>query len=529
MELVNLGKTPISSPNAAGPAGTDIREDEQYEILVAEIEKLNSISPAGAVDWNKVRAVAAGILAEKSKDLTVAGYLSAALLKTEGLKGLATGIRIIRDLLENFWDNMYPAVSRMRARRNAVEWWVEAVEKNLAGLPGETWPAGERDSLLENLNAADTFLSGNMDNAPMLLSLRNTIERLLTAEEAAEQTAGAQPATVADKAPERAVTEAPAGKTSVPGSVPAAAAPAAAPSAPALSGAVPSKAPENMDLEQTMDFGAGILAGAARIIEVRTPNNPLVYKLNRLAAWLPVTELPPAEAGRTVLPAPDDQEVQALKRLYASQSWADLLELAESMIGRYLFWLDLNRFSYEALIKLGHAVSANVVVMETRMYADRLPGIENLSFNDGSLFADDNTRSWLNSAADKGGSSKAGLADEIARARDFFSGEPLNVSLKKISGEMSRLPSGRERLVLKTGLCRVLTELNQPRLARSFAEDILLSMERHRIESWEPELAVEAFAAAACALRKANESDERVNSLLNRIAVLDPLKALDLI
>jgi type VI secretion system protein VasJ len=290
--------------------------------------------------------------------------------------------------------------------------------------------------------------------------------------------------------------------------------------------------PENMDLEQTLDFGAGILANAAAIIAGQSPHVPLVCKLNRLAAWLPVTELPPAEAGRTVLPAPDDQELQALKRLYASRSWADLLEFTESLIGRYLFWLDLNRYSWEALTQLGHTQSGNTVAMETQMYAARLPGIENLAFNDGTPFADDDTRSWLKSGVDTGGQalpSKPGLADEISRARDFFSGEPLNVSLKKISGELGRLPSGRERLVLKTGLCRILTELNQPRLAQSFAEDILLSIEQHRIENWEPELAVEGFAAAVYALRRANESEERVNSLLNRIAVLDPLKALDLI
>jgi len=517
MDLTDLGKKPVSGPN---PAGADIREDAQYELLLAEIEKLNSVSAAGAVDWNKVRDISAGILAGKSKDLTVASYLAAALLKIDGFRGLAAGVRVLRDLLETYWDGMYPAASRVRARRNAIEWWVESVGKDLAQLPGETWPASDRDSLIGDLAAADSFLAEKMDNAPMLLSIKSAVESLL----AAEPTAAPEPEAPSEKA-------APEEKAAQPGQSkgPPAAAPEIQPAA------VQKGMPEGMDLDETLDFGAGILGRAAEMVAGQSPPNPLFFKLKRLAAWLPVTELPPADNGRTVLPPPEEEELQVLKRLRDARDWMGLMQFAESLVGRYLFWLDLSRLSAEALAKLGHADSAGTVVLETQTYAVRLPGVENLSFNDGMPFADNETRSWLKANPGEAGQAGSqvpattGIGNEAARAREYFKGGPLNISLKKISGELNSMAAGRERLVLETGLCRVLAEMDQPRLALSFAEDILLSVEKHGIDKWEPELAVEAFAAAAYVLRRANESEQRVNSLLNRIAVLDPSKALDLI
>ena len=88
MELAELGRTPISE---ALPAGQDIRTDPAFEALSGEIEKLSSPAMSGALDWNKVLNLATTILREKSKDLLVAAYLSVALLKTEGLAGLAAG------------------------------------------------------------------------------------------------------------------------------------------------------------------------------------------------------------------------------------------------------------------------------------------------------------------------------------------------------------------------------------------------------------------------------------------------------
>lgn len=506
MNLNELGKLPIPG---ARPAGEDVRDDAGYDLLLREIEKLTSFTSTGTIDWGKVRDLSADILAGKSKDLRVACYLSAALLKTDGTRGLAAGVQVIRDMLDNFWDDMYPVKSRMRARRNAVEWWMETLDKYLEGLSPETWPASERDALLAALGGIDSLLAERMEDAPLMVSLIRKVESLVAAEEIE-----APP-----ELPVAAVEEKPASASALP--APQRQAPPIAAPAPGA------------DLEQILESGAQALGTASALLAGQYPGGPLVFKLNRLAAWLPVLEPPTAESGRTGLPPPGGEEMEALKRLHQSGSWADLLEYSEGRLKMHLFWLDLNRFSWEALNQLGREDSGNVVLLETKMYVSRLPGIQELAFSDGTPFADEETKSWLASGPDAGGASpvsaRLGLQADIARARDFFNGDSLKSSLGKIGRELGRMPSGRARLVLEIGLCRMLTELNQPRLALSFAEDIIALVERHGLEKWEPELALEGLATAASMLRTRNEDDERVNALLNRIMVLDPAKAMDLL
>ena len=94
MELIELGKNPISE---SSPAGEDVRFESEYEELENEIVKLSSPSASEGIDWEKVEELAGTILGQKSKNLTVACYLSIALLQNKGLDGFATGVHVLRE------------------------------------------------------------------------------------------------------------------------------------------------------------------------------------------------------------------------------------------------------------------------------------------------------------------------------------------------------------------------------------------------------------------------------------------------
>jgi len=47
-------------------------------------------------------------IAKKSKDLQVAAWLVEALVRRDGFAGLIEGLALIRGLIENFWDTLYP-------------------------------------------------------------------------------------------------------------------------------------------------------------------------------------------------------------------------------------------------------------------------------------------------------------------------------------------------------------------------------------------------------------------------------------
>ena len=61
-----------------------------------------------APDWDQVVRQATEVLATRTKDLLIAGWLTEALLRTAGFAGLRDGIKLIRQLCERFWDQLHP-------------------------------------------------------------------------------------------------------------------------------------------------------------------------------------------------------------------------------------------------------------------------------------------------------------------------------------------------------------------------------------------------------------------------------------
>ena len=103
------------------PAGSDVREDFSPASLYFRLrdaradaraaERAADASPgevASSEGWRSVRALASEILSSKAKDLEVAAWLTEALVRSDGLAGLAFGARLIGRLAEQYWDNLFP-------------------------------------------------------------------------------------------------------------------------------------------------------------------------------------------------------------------------------------------------------------------------------------------------------------------------------------------------------------------------------------------------------------------------------------
>jgi len=104
------------------PAGQDIRSDWSptsvyYKIkdgrsTARAIERQQLIDPEGAAeqrpDWSPVLELGPQILSEMSKDLEITAWLIEALVRKHGFAGLRDGFRLARELVDNFWDHLYP-------------------------------------------------------------------------------------------------------------------------------------------------------------------------------------------------------------------------------------------------------------------------------------------------------------------------------------------------------------------------------------------------------------------------------------
>ena len=525
MELSELGLLPISDDT---PAGDDVRFEPEYEALESEIQKLSSPTSSEGIDWDKVISLSSDILGGKSKNLLVTCYLCVALFNKQGLTGFAVGVHILRGILENFWDTLYPPKKRMRGRTNAIEWWVEKVDALIENKDVEKWPQEQRESFAADLNAIDTFLGENVEDAPILRTINERILSLVEAEKIPEQLAVEEPSEE-KVTPETPVTEKK--EASTPVTPPPPPPPKPAQSQPADIGE---------DADKLVKQGLDFLGKAAAQYIDKGNFTSLPFRLKRIVAWLPVQNVPPANESKTLIPPPEEHVRSSLRSMYQSQQWRELLQTAESLVGQFLFWIDLSRYTADALEQLRYPDICQTVCSETLQYVNRLPGIEKLSFSDGTPFADEETKEWLRTLVQQqdgngvmqstgGGEIEQLVEQELTQAQKLIKENKVAIALNTFQDKVNSACSARERFVWVTGLCRLLLRAKLPQLVVPNSYKIIEMLDTYKIEQWEPALAVEGLTVVLSGLRlqEDKKDEELIKKTLNRIAMINPARVLD--
>lgn len=106
--------TPIPGEN---PSGTYLYYAPIYDKIKEARREDDDFGPSGVwarerktADWNQVIKLAGEALAKQSKDLQLAVWLTEAHFKKEGFGLLNDSLKMLRELLETFWDTLYPEV-----------------------------------------------------------------------------------------------------------------------------------------------------------------------------------------------------------------------------------------------------------------------------------------------------------------------------------------------------------------------------------------------------------------------------------
>lgn len=531
MNYATLGKDPIAGDN---PAGADCRYDSAFESLQAEIDKLSSPTAEGKVDWAKVIKAAGEILSAQSKDLTVASYLAVGLVRQRQIMGLDEGIQVLKDLVENFWDTMYPAKKRMRGRAGALEWWLEKTDEALAGATPEPLAEELYQRLQDNIRMLDGFLAENMPEPPLLRPLQRQIEQFPVQKvEPAEETSAAE--AVSGTAPQTA----PAADRS----------PAAAPAEKSEARAVPApEAPQTVDTDQNANKGletaVQLFRKVSHFLLQQDLKNPSAYRYRRMAGWARIDDLPPSKDGVTQIPPPAPQLFDPILELREAANWPALIESVEQRVSQFVFWFDLHAMVAEALQNLGadYKPALSAVCQETAYFIQRLPGVENLAFSDEKPFADVQTRQWISSigfgsspdsvGADRpsGDGSQERMAtmtqEALAMARKKRVAEAVDLLFQALRQASSRGEQTRWRLAI----AQVLLSSKKIPAALPHLEQVVADIDTYRLEQWDPALALEGLSLAwkGYSADSARDHQERAVQLLHRIARLDPAQALRL-
>jgi len=514
--ITELGKQPIAG---AQPAGNEVREEPVFELLEAEVAKLASPVHSVTMDWNKVTQWSTELLSTKGKDLLVACYLTGGLLEARGLYGLADGLKVLADMLETYWDTLYPGLKRMRGRRNALQWLIDRVQQRAAETDWGALPPQEAElvaRLTASLKAMDTLVAEKDSEAPSMRALLTLVNTLTVIEEKPAEPP-APPAQAAD-APTSSAAPTPA---------------SGAPPATLLLDSAD-------NVERALEEACSRLGSLAEWFLANDSSNPLSYRLNRTAAWSTLEALPPADGGQTRIPPPISQLTDALARLKDSQSDAELVAFAEAQLAAYPFWLDLNGVCAAALGRMGSSFSAarQEVCNETARLLTRLPGLEKLSFSSGMPFAASDTLDWLATllpgVAASGGPASGGRASDavtaaIGNARALAANDDLASAAACLQEQLALQPPARDQLLLQIRLCELLLQHRPGAALKAFAHAVVEAIDRHQLGTWDPAMALDGLRVAYGVMTRNEEDRDAADALLARIVTLDAATAVKLV
>ena len=503
MTGADLGRCPIR-PDA--PAGDDIRDQDVFIDLQAEMNRSQSVTSGAStvIDWPSIKKKAASILESQSKDLLVAAYLSVALARTEGPPGALEGISVLNAMVAEHWEALFPPVSRLRARRNALSWWMAQMQEILPTLfspelTPENLAQGVRE--IRELNAT---LGEKDPDGPSLAPLYPLVEGLPvsfpTAPPPSSESTGA-----ASSTPSAATSSASSG--------------------------TPVSIPEEGDPVEVLEtISPTLMALCERLLDADL-GDARSLALSRTILWEGIRELPENEDGMTKIPPPPPHVLAALEAQLGSGSEENALRFLLGLQSEYPFWLDL---SYRAgtLLEtrgLGGAGGAEALRGALRTLAARLPGIKHLSFSGGDLpFLSPEGRAWIaqgkvSAETDDagGGSSKSNPA--LSKVRTAVSQGRIFEACDLFEEIRRKEPSFRGRFLLNLEFLTAVEPMGREFPILALANLLLEEIERFHLDLWEPELAVRALPLLCGIFQSSGDETlrRRADEISVRLAALD--------
>ncbi|MBD7975586.1 type VI secretion system protein TssA [Serpens gallinarum] len=509
---VQLANLPIRPDNFAGD---DARYSSEYEYLERQLQNASSIHADGAVDWPHMLDACAALLASQSKDLRVAAWLTWGLLQQEALPGLHAGLGILRHLCVHHWDDLHPRKPRTRAA--ALNWLVPRLEQAL----NEELPPGEQPALLqslaEHLRDLDACLSQHLaDDAPLLLPLSRRLTDLLNTTRQSPAVAPAETPTVATA---QSIT----------------------PSAPAAPGVVHNDKDAHKCLRQLQDQARPLCAWWL----ARQAGDVRALRLSRTLLWLPIDSVPEhnAEQITALRGLPVDKLVQFQERFQQGRHTELLVEL-EASLARAPFWLDGQHRVWECLHALDATPALQEVEIQLALFLQRIPGLDELRFHDGTPFASEATRAWISArvmphvqAPQAAPASSPPPADGAApwetalqEVLPLLRKEGLKPAVRQLSQGLASARGGRETFFWQLALARLCHQAKQYELAKVQLETLDQKLQASGLDAWEPNLALDILHLLyACYERLQQHAGvrERKDEIYRRLCHLDLGAALE--
>ncbi|WP_442107752.1 type VI secretion system protein TssA [Pseudomonas sp. NUPR-001] len=488
-------------------AGEDVRFSSEFEALEAELAKAQSMHESGQIDWLQVQTLSEALLRTQSKDLRVAVWLTWALYQRESFAGLLAGIGMLHYLCEHHWLQVHPG--KWRTRTAAVSWLLLRLEQVLS----DSVPIREQLTLfrcmVEHLEGLDAVFTEHLaDDAPLLLPLCRRLKTMVQR--------------AAESQPEPGIVAA------VVTQVQQVASQLLAPGAPIDNEKDAQKTLRGLQ-EQARPLCAWWLKQKA--VDVRA------LRLNRTMLWLPIDTVPERNSEQvTALRGLPADKLKAYQERYANGQYADLLVEVEASLARAPFWFDGQRLTWECLQGLQADQAMREVEFHFALLLQRLPGVVELHFHDGTPFADPATRSWISGhvmphlqsarAPRKVDTAVSQPAWDLALEQvvPVLRRDGLKVAVQTLKQGLHSAHGGRARFCWQLSLARLCYMAKKYELAKAQLETLDADLQRSGLHAWEPDLALDVLHLlhSCCELLPQNHVvRERKEEIYRRLCHLD--------
>ena len=578
------------------PSGASLRYDPIYD-KVREARREEDALPQG--DWSRefkkadyptVIKLTSEALSTKSKDLQLAAWLTEALMFRDHVTGLREGLELLRGLLQNFWDTLYPeldeedlefraaplgwvgskldaGVRRLALTKSKLDFLKYQESRRVgyeADATSEEKAAARATAIAEKKCTAEEFdaavqatgdayyeklsanLAGAMESAqaletlcdekfgrdaPNFANLKTSLEELQDFVKEYHKPAEAAAEESAETPVEEAAEEATAAASGAPGT---------------KKRAVTAEPADRDDATQRLVL-------VAHFLRHENARNPVSYLLLRALRWGELREggtaLNPA-----LLEAPATEKRTHIKKMAMEGNWPEVLEGAESAMGLPCGrgWLDLQRYVVRGCESLGSEydpVAAGVRSAVKALLAD-YPDLLTATMMDDTPAANSETQAWLKEAILTAPAAPAEpeyvpppivASPEAAKPNGEDAGEVIQLAMKAaragrvqeaigmLTRELGKERSGRGRFQRQIQLANVFLATKHEAIAYPILAELSDEIDRRKLEEWEdPSVVAQPLALLYRCAEKLGREDAEKEKIYQKLCRLDPAQALSL-
>lgn len=576
---------PIPGSN---PSGQDLRYTDIYDRIKEARRHDDPTLPQGAwekppktADYKRVISIATEALSTKTKDLQIAAWLTDALLKTEGISGLTNGLRLVTELVDKFWDSLYPSIEDGdEEMRSAPLEWIgtrlspairdvaltetgytltqynqsRAVGYESAGN-AERYQSAVADGKITadlfddalkstrigfyealSLQIADALRAARglastcerrfTQDSPSFGSLQEALDELKQAVNVLLRIKGSYQIddTILSASVDPAGEQLPASPTRVTDLD-------AVRSTSTVKGAEPS----------TCADAVKQMLAAVSYIRKSERTNVIPYAVLRALRWSELRLLShPLDS--SALAPPSSELRQTLRGCSMNKDWNGLLDAAEGAMeqecGRA--WLDIQRHTVKACNELGgdFTAIADLILATLRTLIQDFPELLTLTLSDDTPAANSETQRWLRydvlrTTADPSMTSTATRVTESHATINGLDGFTSGVTaaqenryddaVRLLRSAVMRQTSGRAKFVCKSVLAESCLRAGYYGMAQAILEELVGLIEQHKLAEWESsDEIVRVYKMLANCLDKVDGDPKAKADVYSRICRLDP-------